>query len=242
MENQDPNQTQDTQAENIPVLQDELNFESIPKLIKLIDSAMRGECAREVVGPKRFSGVNFEGVTAKFQPPVVEVIDQLFSPNPKGIFLTGDVGTGKTSILRVIWRYLVSGLAIQEYRNIIAKTHQSGYGQTPEYQFLTNWDLVRNLRKDVEEQEDDWSGSKSVKYLFVDDLGRSFEDKSGWNQALQDEFFDYRWQECLPTFISTNKTAEELRAWEGWSRIVDRLCDPSWMVMLKMGEGSRRKV
>lgn len=227
----------------------ELNFESIPKIMPLIDNRMYADCRELLVGPKRFSGVTFEGIAKEYQQDVREVINLLLSDDAKGIFLTGDVGTGKTSILRVVWRYLVSGLTIKIYRQMVGARiayHPFIDGGlqgmiSHDYDFITNWELVRDLRAETTIEQDKVTNHKATPFLFVDDLGRGFDDKAGWNLALQDEFFDSRWQNCLPTFISTNKTPDELRAWEGWSRIVDRLTDPSWMIMVNMGEGSRRK-
>lgn len=228
---------------------DPVSFKSIPMLINSLDASMQRDCKKLLVGPKRFDQVRFEGVAPEYQEQVREVIDSLFSDKPKGIFLTGDVGTGKTSILRIIWKYVISGLTIEYWRSLRKQVkmyepnmdHGLAGAIGWQYNFLTNWELVRDLRNLTSDENRGFADDHvKTQFLFIDDLGRGFEDKSGWNLALQDEFFDARWQECLPTFISTNKTPDELRGWEGWSRIVDRLADPSWMVMLAIGDGSRR--
>lgn len=202
--------------------------------------------------PARYKQVTFDGVGASFQPQIKQVIDGIFSDSPKGLLLTGDVGTGKTSILRVIWRFAIRGLMIQEYQRILSiqEEHKRDDALLDlsvrpflawRCEFTSNWQLVRDLREYVQERSDDYMPYTTSDFLFIDDLGRGYEDDKGWNLALQDEFFDVRWQSMKPVFISTNKTAQQLREWPGWSRIVDRLVDPSWTVTVNMGEGSRRK-
>lgn len=180
--------------------------------------------------PKRHQQVCFEAITKEFQPTVKEVINRL-GGDERGLACLGDVGVGKTCILRVAQLFVMLCLG-------------GPYRCEGRVHFVNHFELVRELREYHDGRQGDGSGRTPlpyyVRYLFVDELG-GYEDKSGWNLALSEDLFNHRYEHCLTTFIATNKTKDELRAWPGWSRIIDRLGDPSWMEVISMGEGSRRK-
>jgi hypothetical protein len=90
------------------------------------------------------------------------------------------------------------------------------------------------------ENNDESPRYNDSRIMMIDDLGRAYEDKSGWNLSLQEEFFNYRWEHQLPTFVTTNYTSDDLRKWEGWQRIVDRLGDKNWMTAYIIPGGSKR--
>jgi DNA replication protein DnaC len=160
-----------------------------------------------------------------------------------GLLLIGPVGTGKTALL---WLYYQTYL--RERIGLLCKRLKE-YDLHEEMRHwyrhncfvLTHFQYIQQLRN---ESRDNWEGSDTttdINPLLIDDLGRGYDDKSGWNLALQDENIDYRWQRRLPTLITTNKEPEELRSWDGWERIVDRIADPSWMITWRLGGESKRK-
>ena len=167
----------------------------------------------------------------------------------KGLFLSGPVGTGKTSTLYVILKYLLwerflVSLEQESSRDVPQSADQIISALGRHYAFVTHFELVRQLRAYYERSElhDAQPVIFRCPLLFVDDLGRGYDDKAGWNTALLDEFFDYRYQHRRRIFASTNKTPQELRNWESWERVVDRLCDPSWMhTATMMGKSKRTK-
>lgn len=238
-----------------------LNFKTIQPTLKHLPTDISAPVFDYLKAntPQRFKDITFSGINKKYQADVESIIDALFSDQPKGLFLTGDVGTGKTSILRVIWRYAVAGIACRDYQRILTKCDDDYERErqlsvfrddsikliSQKCEFVSNWQLVRDLRKHVEaefSQAAHYTPHTLSGFLFLDDLGRGYEDASGWNLALQDEFFDARWQTTNPIFVSTNKSKTQLRDWKGWSRIVDRLADASCMIMINMGDSiSRRK-
>jgi len=167
----------------------------------------------------------------------------------KGLLLSGPVGTGKTSALYVLFKHLIWKFFRE---NIASQLEREESDRAPieslikclgrQFAFLTHFELIRQLRAYYERSNlgDEQPEIFRVPLLFIDDLGRGYDDKSGWNLALLDEFFDLRYQHRLRIFVTTNKTPQELRAWENWERIIDRLCDPSWMRTAMMGGKSKR--
>jgi len=183
--------------------------------------------------PHRYTKVSIRGVDEPFRETIASIAKRVFkrsqyNDEPPGLLCTGDVGTGKTSIMRLLHAFILYGLPLD----------------SKDCMWLSHFELTKQLR---EHHSGEFAGRNRrprcyfCHYLFIDDLGRGYEDQSGWNLALLDEFFDERWANNLTTFVSTNKTAKELREWPGWSRIVDRLGDPAWMKVINLGSGSRRK-
>ena len=158
----------------------------------------------------------------------------------KGIFLTGPVGTGKTHALYAITRLLIRRLVAQQLKawGVVLENDDPSIegalginlrlGLIDHIKIVTHFEFIRQLREAISTERGMY-GVFPESILMIDDLGRGHDDKSGWNLSLQDEFFDLRWKAGnKPVFITTNLTPNELRSWPGWTRIIDRLCDPGW--------------
>lgn len=200
--------------------------------------------------------VTWEGVTEDIQGEIRDAIKDL-QLNRKGFLLTGDVGTGKSSILRLT-QTIHCGRVLEalgdgsldhiedETERIMAEAHQRENPLVAQacsrVLFINHFHLVRILRRYIDDVDVGFPPT-GLQYpiILLDDLGRGYEDPAGWNMTLLDEFFDYRWAERLPLCVSTNKTTEQLREWPGWSRIVDRLADPEYMTAISTGTESRRR-
>jgi len=203
----------------------------------LIESLQREPAiGREIMSlwPERHRFFSYERIDSESLPHVIEVINRVWSEKAIGMMCCGDVGTGKTAILRLV--------------QLAAYILYGGYGAAKDHiVYVSHFELVRQLREYQSLREtvgvDQVGTPKShyVRHLFIDDLGRGYEDKAGWNLSLLEEMFNERYERMKPTFVSTNKTPDELKSWEGWSRIVDRLLDPSYMLTISTGSGSRRK-
>ena len=191
--------------------------------------------------PVRFKDVTLDGVTKEYRPDVEAVLRSIGNNRPghlytqgpeRGLFMSGDVGTGKSAILRIIQAYLYAN-------SHIAKTHRQIY--------YTHVELVADMRFYMQDARRGPEGDPArhyamyAPYLIIDELGGINEDRSGWNLTLLEGLINERWEQNRTTFVATNKTGKELREWPGWSRIVDRLADPEWNAMIATGNVSRRK-
>lgn len=191
-----------------------------------------------------------------------EVVRQSLRPEegkPTGLLLLGPVGTGKTSALHLAWR---------RYWLLCASTYYGSNGTLPvggddedgivEYlnerawlpctypvHFYRHGELVKALRSAHDEGRGGLGAAVSPYHtglVILDDFGRAYDDRAGWNEALQFEWFDWRWCHRLPTLISTNMTKEELNEQPGqWAAIVDRLADKRWMIPYSISGTSKRR-
>ena len=205
----------------------------------------------EVKVPVRHRNLSETEVVEGVWDQVVQSVESLLTPRPIGMLLLGPVGTGKTSLLWLIWRKYAQLVAqkyaqdeeIQEeaeHEDVLYRWYRDRVNCVLLY---THSELVQGLRQSVDE-----SGELSHyntlfrdgSILLLDDFGRGYNDKAGWNLSLQDEFFDWRWKNNLITFVTTNLTSQQLRSLPGWERVVDRLGDPAWMKAHTIGGKSKR--
>lgn len=129
----------------------------------------------------------------------------------RGFFLYGGVGTGKTSLLTLIAKGLISG-----------------YFAYPMYS--TASDAIKMAISDSEQ----WKRLCRSHMLFLDDLGS--EHTSDYANATITELIDARYREGLTTFIASN-----LRADAHIPRIASRLHDTNWIIQIGLVGKDRRK-
>lgn len=120
--------------------------------------------------------------------------DYLKGENPKGIYLNGNFGCGKT--------YLIAAL----FNELAKKGHKSVITYFPEF--------LRSLKANFDDNEVYNYQFDRVKYaplLLIDDIGA--ESLSDWarDEVLQ-TILQYRMEEKLPTFFTSNLTLEELES------------------------------
>jgi len=109
---------------------------------------------------------------------------------PKGLYLSGNFGTGKT--------YLISSLL-----NELAKRGiHSAIVYYPEF--------LRNLKESFDtDYKEKFNFIRKVPVLLLDDIGA--ESLSSWNRdEILGSILQFRMEENLPTFFTSNLTLEEL--------------------------------
>lgn len=187
----------------------------------------------------RYVGITFDGIEKSLQPLVRRAIESYFT-EPKSIFLCGPVGCGKTAAMEIVKTYLVYGVSEYLNRNGLSlhSTWSSESGEDrakkarSEIKRINHFDLVSQLRQQVDNRKSRFDIDSFG--LFVDDLGTAQETE--WNLSLLQKFFNSRWEDGKPLFITSNKTPAELMEWPGWSRIVDRILDPDYTIKYNYGD------
>lgn len=194
--------------------------------------------------PQRFRGVSFDGIDPIVQPAVKEVIDSLATDNRKGILLTGEVGTGKTSILYVIlrayWWIIINEK--WDFWHIQGLMGEGVFTTLPSfYSFVRYKPLIAILREHYgpNGDRDELPRVFTAPVVFIDELSDSNDDNR-WNCELIEEFCNYRWENCLPLYMTTNMSGQEILEWPGFSRVVDRLLDRNFTVRVNIDGESRR--
>ncbi len=112
--------------------------------------------------------------------------------NPKGLYLTGSFGSGKT--------YLIAAL----FNELAKQNIKSAFVYYPE--FLR--ELKASFKTDYEEK---FNYIKKVPLLLLDDIGA--ENSTSWaRDEVLGPILQYRMENHLPTFFTSNLTLEELES------------------------------
>lgn len=127
---------------------------------------------------------------------VKKMIEFVKNPTEKGIYLSGDIGTGKSFILKLFSVYLAKN---ENTKSIIFvdcenefKSLENCYNTTLEY---FNFYLDQ---------------FKEVQYLFLDDLGKEFKNDFVLSSILL-PVVEYRLENHLPIFISSDYSLSEIK-------------------------------
>jgi primosomal protein DnaI len=130
--------------------------------------------------------------TDKKRLPVIEYITSFIKnyPNDKGLYLSGSFGSGKTYIISAAF----NELAKQNIKSAI----------------IYFPDFLRNLKGSFGQDYDSRvEYIKRVKLLLIDDIGA--ENVTTWSRdEVLGSILQYRMQEKLPTFFTSNLSIEEL--------------------------------
>ena len=168
--------------------------------------------------PARYRDKTLENFDASLQPKAYKIAVEYTKTWPKrngeSLFFVGPVGTGKSHLARAILstmirRHGISGLAAS----------------------------VPNLMDDLRPGADDVKSNeqiqllKTVPLLVLDDLGA--QKTTDWVTERLFVIINARYDELLPTVITSNIYLEELRKIPGWDRIVDRIVEMATAVRME---------
>lgn len=118
-------------------------------------------------------------------------LDEYKSPEkPKGLYLNGSFGTGKT--------YLIAAL----FNELAKREIKSAIVYYPEF--------LRSLKESFDtDYKEKFAYIKKVSVLLLDDIGAEVVSPWGRDEVLG-SILQYRMEENLPTFFTSNLTLEEL--------------------------------
>ena len=124
----------------------------------------------------------------------------------RGMFIYGNIGVGKTSLLNLISRYLV--------RNFEG--------------WLLYMPATVLFTKLIKGSDQELSDIQKCTFLFIDDLGKEYD--TDFPLSRFSELIEYRWANMKPTFFSSNLDMETIRKKVGYEHIADRMNDSNWMI------------
>ena len=140
----------------------------------------------------------------------------------KGIYLTGGVGCGKTTLLLCMLRMLVEGYRNPVVLQEIAERRREADGFKPVFYYTRTVDLINRIKAGFgnPEAEDILGLCKETPVLFLDDLGA--EKPTDLVREQLYDLIDERYNARLPIHITTNLSIDRLAGVLG-ERIADRL-------------------
>ena len=120
----------------------------------------------------------------------------------KGLFITGNVGAGKTHLIAAMIDWIARMTKRRKKRVLII--------------FKTSVDLLAEIKysfdrkyKDIETTEELMNSLENCSLLIIDDLGS--EKTTDWANELFYKIIDYRYSNLKPIIITTNLTDQELK-------------------------------
>lgn len=142
-----------------------------------------------------------------------------------GLFLPGRVGNGKTTMLRAIRNLLITLIDQERIR----------YCEGDKYpRFIKAADAALLL---AEGKRDEFRQLVSAKYLLLDDVGEEPTIVSNYGMSYKPlyQIIDYRYENLLPTFISSNLSADDIDTKYEDLRLTDRMYEMFKVVGFKGG-------
>lgn len=128
-----------------------------------------------------------------------------------GLFLPGSIGNGKTTMLKAIRDLLI----------YLVENDRIRYCEGDKYpRFVTARDMTNNAK-----DADEFRSLKATKYLILDDLCEEPAEVLSFGNYIYPfvELLEYRYEQMLPTFISSNFGAVDIEEKYHSARISDRM-------------------
>jgi DNA replication protein DnaC len=191
--------------------------ENVARPCECRDSLVAKRRARGVssVIPRRFRDVSFElaendGIAPDVLDAVREFADQVEDrlDGGKGLWLMGDVGTGKTTLAMLVSKAAAEAgrtVAIYSLPRLLARIRRTYDGEPGEDSYLEFFDRLT-----------------SVDLLHIDDLGA--EKRSDWVLEQLYAIVDERYQSQRSMVVTSNLDYDQLKEQIG-SRVVSRLTE-----------------
>ncbi len=136
-------------------------------------------------------------------PPVVAAWAEGGLPRRQGLYLAGQVGTGKT---HTAWHAAIAW-CVATGTVPPAPRGDSGSGAGPTVIFTRMTDLLDDLRPG-EDSRQRVRDCQNCKLLILDDIGA--EKASEWTQERLYSVIDHRYANCLPLIVTSNLPPGEL--------------------------------
>lgn len=138
------------------------------------------------------------------------------------LVLAGSYGLGKTHLALAAGRRSLRYFA----EKAAEKSRSTVYSGSSPVKFISSSEMIQAIRdsygSDSEDEKTLMNGYKRAKLLIIDDLGT--EKASEWQQEKMYLVLNHRYNELLPTIITTNLSGSELTKHIS-PRVVDRMTE-----------------
>ena len=163
----------------------------------------------------RFANRTFNTFRKDLQPKAydtsVAVANAIVDGEPTNLFLTGGTGTGKTHLAVALTHYVADrGIAVK-FGNIT--------------------DLLHGIKQSFQGDSDEIDNIKNAPVLVIDDLGK--ETDTAWVTETIYTIINYRYENMLPTVVTTNLSMKELQKRLGEATIsrLKEMCKDTYVNM-----------
>lgn len=215
---------QKLQASSTP-LQEEIQNEEIDPWIKVHTSQSNQNKNLPLKWfEKHFSLMEIE--SGSFLEKLVKTLSSRDLVDPVGIWFVGGTGAGKTHILLSLFNH-ISGLYYSKHQALNGNIKFWSYG-----------DLVATIQQDPNNFEL-LQKIRGAAFLFIDDIGAT--KGSEFIQGKIYSIFNYRLEQDLPTFVTTNLSSEDIKK-EFGERMLSRIKESSAWVELKEFKDRRTNI
>ena len=192
---------------------------------------------------ERFKNSNFD----LFATPIQEKVIHAFKKN-KGIFLVGDVGKGKTSLLTCIGKCIMRAYGkVKDDRTVILpKINYVKTAELIEKICYSRYGYNANSReiRDAEKWQENFA--YNAHFLFIDDLNGYGNSMRESDVPLLANFIDLCYINKPLFFVASNMTPKQIKELQGeipradgkfhdgveWARIIRRLKENSTIIQL----------
>lgn len=143
---------------------------------------------------ERFKDRTFNTFRPNLQPKAYKIAydyaTNFENNNGQGLLFMGNPGTGKTHLAAAITNYITDeyGIAVK-FGNFIS--------------------ILNDIKKSFHSDEDIVRKLKEMPLLVIDDLGK--ERRSEWSEMILYDVINGRYEDYMPTIITTNLDPEEVK-------------------------------
>lgn len=156
---------------------------------------------------------------------------------PRSVFIAGRIGNGKSGWLAAMFKEWFLRCFESEGRA------QSLVDRFRRFRFITNEGFIDVVHRGYKEQLPKrplWIREfAEVDVLCFDDFGGAQETEH--NLVKLEALIEYRNRHDLTTWMASNFSLKDMRAWPGWKRIASRLGEHRWMTYHEVAINDRRQ-
>ncbi|MCD6161069.1 MAG: hypothetical protein J7K40_01475 [candidate division Zixibacteria bacterium] len=186
-----------------------------------IEYKLYWQTAKAIGIGERYIHTNLDKIDSQTKTAVEKYCDNRYYKKGIGLFITGSMGVGKTSISAYIAYRIIKSCGINCLKNDPYNTAWWTSIAKDEIRFCHSSELHQLFRYNTNSDANNKLGKlKQVRYLIIDDFGCEFSSAYGFSQF--EGFYAYRHDERFTTIINSNIPLVRLKENSELARTFDR--------------------